>query len=154
MCRLNRLIISQPILEEIEKVLCEAYPREGCGILLGNTTETEWVVKEVRSIRNQAPAQIKDRYEMDPHERLREVKSAAARGLQHIGFFHSHPDHGVYFSETDLKNSEEYAFGEPWVAPTYAYLVVSIVQQKPQGYSAFQIHEGKALPVPVHVEPS
>ena len=43
---------------------------------------------------------------------------ARKRGLDLIGIYHSHPDCGAYFSETDLKNS----------CPWYSFVVISIKQ--------------------------
>jgi proteasome lid subunit RPN8/RPN11 len=42
--------------------------------------------------------------------------AARERGMSLIGIYHSHPDCGAYFSETDLKNS----------CPWYSFVVLSI----------------------------
>lgn len=61
-----------------------------------------------------------DRYELRPADLLEADRQARARGLDLIGIFHSHPDCGAYFSETDLKNS----------CPWYSFVVLSIQDGK------------------------
>ena len=60
-------------------------------------------------------------------------------------FYHSHPDHDAYFSATDLERSEEVQWGEPWVPPTYTYLVVSVRGGIAANSKAFRIVAGQAL---------
>ena len=59
-----------------------------------------------------------------------------------VGFYHSHPDHDAYFSQTDLEHSEEYAWGEPWLPPSYSYVVTSIRDGTHSHWKAFIVREG------------
>jgi proteasome lid subunit RPN8/RPN11 len=56
------------------------------------------------------------RYELRPEDLLAADKAARERNMDLIGIYHSHPDCGAYFSETDLKNS----------CPWYSFVVLSI----------------------------
>ena len=55
-------------------------------------------------------------HELRPEDLLRADREARERKMDLIGIYHSHPDCGAYFSETDLKNS----------CPWYSFVVLSI----------------------------
>ena len=131
-------------LEAITRHAMTEYPRECCGILLGKHSEGVWRAERVLPARNLASAGIQDRYHMDPMDRLRAEAEAKREGLSVVGFYHSHPDHDVYFSKTDLENSEEYLMGEPWLEPTYAYFVLSVRDGQPRGFGAFRVEGGNS----------
>lgn len=79
------------------------YPREICGILLGRDGRAE----EAQACDNLAVDRAHDRYQMDPLGQLRIEKDARARGLEVLGYYHSHPDHPASPSPTDLALSWE-----------------------------------------------
>lgn len=101
---------------------------------------------------NLAQEGIRDRYQLDPRDRFRAETWARQNNCAVVGFYHSHPDHDVYFSKTDLENSEEFLMGQPWLDPTYAYLVVSVREGKPVSRGAFRIREGAAERIEVAAE--
>jgi len=127
----------------------EAYPHEGCGLLLGPPGGPPWRVTQVRPAKNLDTERARDRYLMDPADRLAAEEAARAAGLAVVGFYHSHPDHDAYFSRTDLERSEEYQWGEPWVPPTYAYLVVSVRDGIAGVSKAFLVEDGASREVPI-----
>jgi proteasome lid subunit RPN8/RPN11 len=59
-----------------------------------------------------------NRFLIDPLDQLRMEKDARARGLEVLGYYHSHPDHPARPSEYD----REHAW--PW----YSYIIVSVVR--------------------------
>ncbi len=130
----------------------QLYPRECCGLLLGKSDGNTWNVEKTLVAKNLNQEHSQDRYLLDPTDRLRGDRLARELGLSVIGFYHSHPDHDVYFSKTDLENSEEFLFGEPWVEPTYCYLVVSIYDRKQKGHGAFIVRNGIASKVDTKIE--
>jgi proteasome lid subunit RPN8/RPN11 len=87
-----------------------AYPNECCGAMIGSINGDQKTVDNVSSGSQQA------RYELRPEDLLRADREARSRNLDLIGIYHSHPDCGAYFSETDLKNS----------CPWYSFVVLSI----------------------------
>lgn len=111
------------------------YPRECCGLLFG-PPELATAVTEVTAIPNiqdrlhaedpgQYPRDSRIAYVMDPDAHLRATRAAEARGLVIRGFYHSHPDHGVYFSEEDRR------LAAPWDEPMFpgaAYVVMSVTR--------------------------
>lgn len=93
------------------------YPRECCGILLGTVAEGDVrTVETAVACRNAYEGDQSDRFELDPKDQFEVQREARRRGLEVLGFFHSHPDCDAYFSATDLKNS--------W--PWYSNVVVSV----------------------------
>lgn len=113
---------------EIEKSAWDAmvlhaeriYPNECCGAMLGRIQEQRKIVLEALPIENSYAGERNARYELRPEDLLDADQSARARGLDLIGIFHSHPNCGAYFSETDLKNS----------CPWYSFVVLSVLNGK------------------------
>jgi len=118
------------------------YPSECCGLMAGHKNGESWVVKKVIPLKNEQIESSNKAYKMNPKERNQAEMALEREGLNLVGFYHSHPDHEAYFSKTDLENSEEFQFGEPWMAPAYAYWVVSVKKGQSGAYRAFIIKEG------------
>jgi proteasome lid subunit RPN8/RPN11 len=110
--------VAREALENIVTHARAAMPEECCGLLLG--TESD-VVEAVRT-RNIAdnPA---SRFVVDPKDHIDARRGARTRGLDVVGFYHSHPRSPAVPSETDL--------GEA-TFPDYLYLIVSLATEPPQ----------------------
>ncbi len=93
-----------------------AYPNECCGAMLGAADGSDKTVRLAFALENAYPGAQRERYELRPQDLLAADKAARAKGLDLVGIYHSHPDCGAYFSETDLKNS----------CPWYSFVVLSI----------------------------
>lgn len=127
------------------------FPSECCGCILGTHSGDDRHAVRLVPAHNQRAEERNDRYEIGPEDRKAAEDRGAADGLAVIGFYHSHPDHDAYFSQTDLEHSEEYAWGEPWIPPTYAYLVVSIHGGARSHHKAFLVVDGAAVEEPTTV---
>ncbi|MEG3437003.1 M67 family metallopeptidase [Pannus brasiliensis CCIBt3594] len=92
------------------------YPEEGCGLLLGELTETGARAIEAWPAENTWTGDKKTRFEIAPEAMFRAQKTARERGLEIIGVYHSHPDHPAIPSSTDRELA--------W--PGYSYVIVSI----------------------------
>jgi proteasome lid subunit RPN8/RPN11 len=94
------------------------YPYECCGLLLGSfTADGVKVISETYPISNAREDQAKrNRFLIRPEELMQGERSAAAHGLDVVGFYHSHPDHPAVPSHYDLEHA--------W--PLYSYIVVSV----------------------------
>ena len=94
------------------------YPFECCGLLLGIFAEGgDKVCSEIYPISNaREEAAKRNRFLIRPEELLRGEKFASGKGLDVVGFYHSHPDHPAVPSQYDLDHA--------W--PLYSYIVVSI----------------------------
>lgn len=94
------------------------YPFECCGLMLGrfenNGTK---IVAETYPISNAREEEAKrNRFLIRPGELMRGEKYAREKGLDVVGFYHSHPDDRAVPSQYDLDHA--------W--PTYSYIVVSV----------------------------
>lgn len=90
----------------------ETYPQECCGILIGTIErDTRSVLRTIRckNIHTDSP---QTRYEIDPRELMRAQREAHERGLDVVGFYHSHPDHPAQWSPTDLEEAH-------WIGCSY-----------------------------------
>lgn len=110
-----RLVLAGGTDRRLAGSLEEAYPREGCGLLLGRVDGDDRVVEEVRAAANRWEGRD-DRYLVDPETLRRAVDEEAAGGPRVLGFYHSHPDADPVPSATD----RELAW--PW----YLYLIVPV----------------------------
>lgn len=139
---------SDALLAELVGWLEEAYPAEGCGLVLEDR-EGKWafqrcenVIDKYHAVDPEAyPRTSREFYMIDP----REFMKAEDRGQRVAAIVHSHPDVGDYFSADDAaaavmpRESEE----EP-VEPIYPgtdYLVVSVRKGRADGASLFRFAE-------------
>lgn len=111
--------IERDVFEEVKRHCESEYPHEGCGVLGG---EGDRVTRFV-PVENAAKDQGFDVYYMDPVEQLAAFDELEDAGLKRVGFYHSHPDHGAYFSPKDRDNAT--MDGGP-AYPGESYLVLSI----------------------------
>jgi len=96
---------------------CACYPRECCGILLGEVAcDGARTVTTAIPCTNAYTGDQSDRFELDTRDQFEAQRLARAQNLEVLGFFHSHPDCDAYFSATDLANS--------W--PWYSNIVISV----------------------------
>jgi proteasome lid subunit RPN8/RPN11 len=92
-----------------------AFPDEGCGVLVGRIDGQRAVVIEATSGRNTNTERSRDRYLLDPADIVRADRDARERGLDIVGFWHSHPDHPARPSQFDTDHA--------WV--DYVYIIVT-----------------------------
>lgn len=111
------LEIEQAVLDALRTHGEEIYPHECCGILLGKANETSIAVHEALRAGNTRLDSAHNRYKIEPGDLIRAQREGRARGLDIVGFYHSHPDHPAFWSPTDL--AEAHWFG-------CAYVITSI----------------------------
>jgi proteasome lid subunit RPN8/RPN11 len=116
------IALSESHLNEIRQHGERDYPFECCGLLIGVfEAETAKLVNETYAISNaREEAAKRKRFLIRPEELMRGEKYARERGLDVIGFYHSHPDDQAVPSQYDLEHA--------W--PTYSYIVVSVERGK------------------------
>ena len=94
----------------------QTYPNECCGAMLGSIDGAGKTVSVALPLDNAFDGVQATRYELRPQDLLAADKAARERRMDLIGIYHSHPDCGAYFSQTDLRNS----------CPWYSFVVLSI----------------------------
>lgn len=137
-------------LEAIRRHAAADYPAECCGMLVGNEQEGTKIVNEVAPLANlrHSPERAaefvplenpgreseRNRYLIDPREQLRVEKESRDRGLEVVGYYHSHPDHPSRPSEYDRDHA--------W--PWYSYLIVAVEQGNPRDFRSWVLSEDRA----------
>jgi proteasome lid subunit RPN8/RPN11 len=126
------------------------YPNECCGVLFGRVdggvklvieavplknlrTEPE-KAKEILPLEVPGRESERNRFLIDPREQLRAEKDARARGLEVVGYYHSHPDHPARPSNYD----REHAW--PW----YSYVIVSVVRGEAKELTSWVLSEDRS----------
>ncbi len=115
------LTLSQQDLDSLRAHGEETYPHECCGVLLGGADEDTIQVAETVRAGNTRTDAAHNRYHIAPEELVRVQRSARGKGLDIVGFYHSHPDHPAQWSPTDF--AEAHWFG-------CAYVITSIEDGK------------------------
>lgn len=93
---MNPVHISRGAVQEISAHAQEALPSECCGVLIGSRS----AIVEARRTRNLAESRT--RFEVDPKGHIDARREARLRGLEVVGFYHSHPHSEPIPSHTDL----------------------------------------------------
>ncbi len=109
--------------ETLRAHLEAGYPGEACGILIGEIDGEDKRAAYVVPVRNAwAPGEgdeshdLRDRFSIDPVDIVKADRAAGKRGLDIIGFFHSHPDWPCSPSETDRM----------WAWPVVSFVIMSV----------------------------
>jgi glutamate-1-semialdehyde 2,1-aminomutase len=134
------VIVSAEELKAISEQAAREYPNECCGVILVRGDERR--VLACRNIQDAKHAEDPGRfprtgrtaYYMDPRDILA-FGRLEADGFRTAVIYHSHPDAGPYFSETD--RDQALTAGEPSY-PDAIYLVVSVVGGAVQAAAAYR----------------
>ena len=136
-------------LENIRTHGARDYPNECCGILLGHADGEKKEVSEVVALQNlrHDPARAeallpvedpgreseRNRFLIDPEDQLRVEKDSRQRGLDVLGYYHSHPDHPARPSNYD----REHAW--PW----YSYVIISVERGEPKDLTSWVLSKDR-----------
>jgi proteasome lid subunit RPN8/RPN11 len=114
------IILGEQQLSEMRRHGERDYPFECCGLMLGRFEgEGRKIVVETYPISNAREEEAKrNRFLIRPDELMRGEKYAREKGLDVVGFYHSHPDEPAVPSKYDLDHA--------W--PTYSYIVVAVTK--------------------------
>jgi proteasome lid subunit RPN8/RPN11 len=139
--------MSSEIAQKIREHGAQGYPNECCGALLGrDADETSAattggdVLLPAREILGLFP--LVNRREDSPRNRFSVTaedvrdseKAAREKGLDVVGWYHSHPDHPARPSQYD----REHAW--PW----YSYIIVSVANGKPQEMTSWRLSDDRS----------
>lgn len=117
------LRLSQQSFDDLRRHGEQTYPQECCGVLLGRFLLEDGAgvsaVEEVVRTENARTDSAHDRYQIAPQELIRIQRRARDRKLEIVGFYHSHPDHPAYWSQTDLAEAH-------WLGCSYIITAVEV----------------------------
>jgi len=122
-------------LKEIREHGERDYPFECCGLLIGRFSDGKKTVAETYPISNAREEEAKrNRFLIRPEELLRGEKLARQKGLDVVGFYHSHPDDKARPSQYDLDHA--------W--PTYSYIIASILQGQAVDVQSWELTDDRS----------
>jgi proteasome lid subunit RPN8/RPN11 len=124
------LRIAQPEFNALRAHGEETYPHECCGVLLGRMEGEERQVVETVRCGNTRADRPQDRYNIDPRELVRIQRQGRERGLDIVGFYHSHPDHPARWSQTDLAEAH-------WMG--CSYIITSVEKGRAVSTNSFAL---------------
>ena len=144
--------------EAIRRHGARDYPSECCGALLGQANGAHKQVREVVPLKNlrHNPERARvllpldeperesgrNRFLIDPQEQLQVERRARDRGLDILGYYHSHPDHPARPSNYD----REHAW--PW----YSYVIVSVERGEAKDLTCWVLADDRTHFKPEQVE--
>jgi proteasome lid subunit RPN8/RPN11 len=126
------VVIGQRAHDDIVGHARETAPAECCGLLIGTA---ESIVEAARTTNL---ASDSNRFEMDPGDHIRARREARTRGLDVLGFYHSHPRSPAMPSTSDR--------AEAWYLG-YLYLIVSL-RAEPAEVRLYQLDADGFVEVP------
>jgi adenylyltransferase/sulfurtransferase len=126
------------------------FPEEVCGVLFASPTGQ--VVRRMTNVQNALhaadpvanPRDARTAYQFDAAELLDVTKQGEQAGWRIVLFYHSHPQHGAYFSDTD--KARALFGGEVELGPAFpgvAYLVISVYDREVRDRKVFAWDDGK-----------
>ena len=138
---MQTVVISRQAFEAMIAQAEREFPFECCGFIIGDASDE---VRPIRNIQNEKHAadpalfqrDARTAYLMEPREQLAVLQEIDRRKLKLKAVYHSHPDHGAYFSATDRAQACSFDPTEPDY-PETAYIVMSVRDGKFAGAAAF-----------------
>jgi proteasome lid subunit RPN8/RPN11 len=151
-----QLKMNQDLAERIRRHGVETFPHECCGALLGRDSVAGEVAGSLESKRSESLREVLDLFPLinrrddSPRNRfavtaddVRDAEKAARqRGLEIIGWYHSHPDHPARPSQFD----REHAW--PW----YSYVIVSVMSGTPAEMTSWRLNDDRQDYSPENIE--
>jgi len=113
----------------------EAYPDECCGFLLGKVSDGEKEVLATMPAFNAHAANEKyQRFLITSEAYLQCEKFAKERGMDIVGFYHSHPNAEARPSAYDVEH------GWPW----YSYVIISVKNNKSADVTSWVLEDDRS----------
>ncbi len=129
------LYLDHKLAQEIRAHGGEAYPHECCGALLGRADgDGRKQVEELHALVNRREDSPRNRFLVTPEDYRAAEKAARARGLEIVGWYHSHPDHPARPSEFDREHA--------W--PTYSYVIVAVADRQPGEIASWTLRDDRS----------
>ncbi|MEQ1604222.1 MAG: M67 family metallopeptidase [Pyrinomonadaceae bacterium] len=112
------------------------YPHECGGLLLGRLdAENSKTVTETLPMENTADVETRhDRVLIDPRALMLADRKAREKGLDVIGYYHSHPDDEAVPSQFDLDHA----------LPVWSYIIVSVRDKKAVDWNSWEMESDRS----------
>lgn len=111
------------------------FPNECCGAILGAATGEPRTVAELLPIENaHEEGGRHDRFLITPLQFMQTEREARSRGLEVIGFYHSHPG----------SSAQPSAFDQDHAWPWYSYIIVSVMSGKAAEMTSWRLKDDRS----------
>lgn len=128
------LLLAKNLEQAIRDHGAKDYPHECCGAMLGTDGGVDREVRELFPLINRRDDSPRNRFSITPEDFRAAERAAAERGLDLLGWYHSHPDHPARPSEFD----REHAW--PW----YSYIIVSVPKGAAGEMTSWRLQDDRA----------
>ncbi len=130
------IAITNEHLEAIKAHAEADYPHECGGLLLGHLdAENDKTVVETLPMENTAEVETRhDRVLIDPRALMLADRKAREKGLDVIGYYHSHPDDEAVPSQFDLDHA----------LPVWSYIIVSVRDKKAVDWNSWEMENDRS----------
>ena len=122
------LKLNEQVYDAIRRHGEETYPYECCGVLLGRSADSVNEVEDAVPAGNTRTDSPHNRYQIAPQELVKIQRLGRERGLDIVGFYHSHPDHPAQWSKTDFAEAH-------WLG--CSYVITSVEKGVAQATNSF-----------------
>ena len=112
-------------------------PLECCGLLAGRDSIATEIFPAANALKSRAA------YEIAPAELFRIFREMRAKGIEHLGIYHSHPHSDNAPSPTDIAGA---------FYPDTPYFIISLLLDAPHPVRAFLIREGAVTELQIVLE--
>ncbi len=137
------LLLDANLENEIREHGAKDYPHECCGAMLGTDGDAGREVRSLFPLINRRDDSPRNRFSITPEDFRAAEHAATERGLDLLGWYHSHPDHPARPSEFD----REHAW--PW----YSYVIVSVEAGNPKDLTSWRLEDDRSKFQPEEVLP-
>lgn len=130
------LELQQEHLDAIKTHAEADYPHECGGLLLGRLADDNAkTVVETLPMENTADVERRhDRVLIEPRALMLADKKAREKGLDVIGYYHSHPDDEAVPSQFDLDHA----------LPVWSYIIVSVLDRKAVDWNSWEMENDRS----------
>lgn len=128
------LRMSARLLQTIRDHGRQSYEDEACGVIYGRSQDGTKEVLALQRLENSRDGERHRRFLITPEDYKQAETQASARGLELLGFYHSHPNHSAYPSAYDLEHA--------W--PFFSYVIVSVRNSEPSEVRSFVMEDDRS----------
>src|SRR5882757_698649 len=148
------LSLSRDISDKIRQHGAETYPHECCGALLGRDLDAPATrssggaalpsreVIALFPLINRRDDSPRNRFSVTSDDVRDAEKAAREKGIDVVGWYHSHPDHPAAPSQFDRDHA--------W--PWYSYIIVSVANGRPENMTSWRLTDDRTQFTPENLE--
>jgi proteasome lid subunit RPN8/RPN11 len=130
------LRLSTEIVAKIRAHGAETYPHECCGALLGRDADGDASrqILALFPLVNRRDDSPRNRFSVASEDVRHAEKAAREKGLDVVGWYHSHPDHPARPSQYDRDHA--------W--PWYSYIIIAVASGKPEDMTSWRLRDDRS----------